>query len=65
MLTHGVSLRTNLNIDSTKLAGVDSSHVSNSFTIQVCNVFMSLQFNVLIDFSFNYGNMIKSLTCIA
>lgn len=28
-LTHGVSLRTNLNIDSTKLAGVDSSHFSS------------------------------------
>lgn len=42
-LMQGVSLRTNLNMDSTKLAGVDSSHTSNSPTIQFCRVFMSLK----------------------
>lgn len=42
-LTHGVSLRTNLNIDSTKLAGVDSSHFSSDRTTQICNLSMSLK----------------------
>lgn len=49
-LAHGVSFRTNLNIDSTKLAGVDSSHDSNSLTIQCCSVFMSLKWNRLDSF---------------
>lgn len=43
MLTHGVSLRTNLNIDSTKLAGVDSLHFSNDSTIQCCRLAISLK----------------------
>lgn len=42
ILTQGVSLRTNLNIDSTKLAGVDSTQVSSDFTTHSCNISMSL-----------------------
>lgn len=42
ILPHTVSLRTNLNIDSTKLAGVDSWHLSKCATIQTCNASISL-----------------------
>lgn len=47
MLTQGVSLRTNLNIDSTKLAGVDSSHFSSDLTTHICNKSMSLKKKVV------------------
>lgn len=43
MLAQGVSFRTNLNSDSTKLAGVDSSHTSNASTMQFCKLPISLQ----------------------
>lgn len=43
ILTQGVSLRTNLNIDSTKLAGVDSVHFSNAPTTHCCNLSISLE----------------------
>lgn len=42
--SHGEPFRTNLNSDSTKLAGVDSSHCSNSCTKQSCRRLKSLQF---------------------
>lgn len=45
ILTQGVSLRTNLNIDSTKLAGVDSWHFSSDLTTQICNKSISLKRN--------------------
>lgn len=40
---HGVSFRINLNIDSTRFAGVDSSQSSNVVTMQFCNLFISLK----------------------
>lgn len=43
ILTQGVSLRTNLNIDSTKLAGVDSWHFSSDLTTHICNKSISLK----------------------
>lgn len=43
LFLHSVSLRINLNIDSTKLAGVESAHFSNSSTTHVCNESNSLK----------------------
>lgn len=59
ILTQGVSLRTNLNIDSTKLAGVDSWHFSSDLTMQICNKSISLerkndQLLKLVQFSFSF-----------
>ena len=50
ILTQGVSFRMNLNIESTKLAGVDSVHPSNSETTHDCRVDISLKQNKNINF---------------
>lgn len=51
MFTQGVSLRTNLNIDSTKLDGVDSSHFSSDLTTHICNRSISLKIEIEIEWN--------------